>query len=223
MKRLRTVLYVLMFSPSVVTALVFGFLPERIPAHYGFDGMVTRYGSRWEAFIFPLATIGFGFFMLFMARFSRKHESEGNHNNEKVLLISAIVFMIVFNVLTLHSLYTSYKQVDDLYSATDPMRMIFSLLGLSFVVVGNFMPKLKRNSIMGLRTKWSLSSDEAWRKSQRFGGISFIVTGVLLVVGNVFLFTSIRSFFCSLALILVTVAVCVIYSYRVAQIPKDRT
>ena len=53
-----------------------------------------------------------------------------------------------------------------------------------FIAVRNFMPKLKRNGIAGLRTERSLSSEEAWRKSQRFGGASFIIAGVILFIGN---------------------------------------
>ncbi|MFR1639267.1 MAG: SdpI family protein [Eggerthellaceae bacterium] len=41
-----------------------------------------------------------------------------------------------------------------------------------------------RNEAFGLRTPWSLSNDEVWRKSQRFGGYAMIASGVLTVVAG---------------------------------------
>ena len=216
MKKYKTAFFVMMFSPLVLLVLAFGFLPERIPAHYGFDGAVTRYGSRLEVFIAPVLYIGFGLFMLSMAKFARKQESGDSSDNEQVVVIAGIASMFVFNALTLSSLYAAYRQVDNLYAEVDLIRIMFTLVGLSLVIVGNVMPKLKRNSLMGLRTKWSLSSDEAWRKSQRFGGITLAVTGILLAVGNVFLYSS-WSLGLSTILIIISVIVSVIYSYRAAH------
>ena len=50
--------------------------------------------------------------------------------------------------------------------------------------VRNIMPKSDRNEAFGLRTPWSLSNDEVWRKSQRFGGYAMIASGVLTVVAG---------------------------------------
>ena len=44
------------------------------------------------------------------------------------------------------------------------------------------MPKLRMNSIAGLRTVWSMKNETTWKKSQRFGGISFIVGGVIIII-----------------------------------------
>ena len=34
---------------------------DQIPAHYGADNQVDRWGSKYESLIFPLLTILFGF------------------------------------------------------------------------------------------------------------------------------------------------------------------
>ncbi len=217
MKMLKRALYVTMVTPLVISAVAFGFLPERIPAHYGFDGLVTRYGSRLEIFIGPLLYIAFGLFMLAMARFAGKQEHAGNHNNERVVLIAGIVILIVFNVLNLSSLYTAYRQVDELYAESDLVRLMLALGGVSLVAIGAVMPKLNRNSLVGLRTKWSLSSDEAWRKSQRFGGICLGITGILLFFLNAFLFSGVFSIVLSVIMITVSILVSVIYTYWVAK------
>ena len=46
MKKQRTIFYILMFLPAPVTLVSLLFLPDQIPAHYGFDNQVTRWGSK---------------------------------------------------------------------------------------------------------------------------------------------------------------------------------
>ena len=42
------------------------------------------------------------------------------------------------------------------------------------------------NSVMGLRTSWSMKNETTWKKSQHFGGISFIIGGIAIVVICIF-------------------------------------
>jgi len=43
--------------PLALTAVLFPSIPESIPAHWNFQGNVTRYGSRHELWIMPVFTI----------------------------------------------------------------------------------------------------------------------------------------------------------------------
>jgi uncharacterized membrane protein len=217
MKKSKIIFCILMFLPLILSCIAFNFLPDQIPAHYGLNGEVNRYGSKMEVFILPVIVILFGIFLLLMAKLASKSESNGNTNNEKIAVISSIMALTVFNVLTVIFLYTSFKQVKNLYAAVDINKVIFPLVGIVFIVIGNFMPKLKRNSIIGLRTKWSLSSDKAWQKSQKFGGISFIVAGFILLIGNAFIFQGTQIYIFSAVIIAADLIVDVFYTYKVSK------
>ena len=78
------------------------------------------------------------------------------------------------------------------------------------------MPKLKLNSVIGLRTKWSMSSEGAWRKSQRAGGIVLMITGVFLFFGNLLFFAGMESLIFSAILMSVSVAIVVAYTKKIA-------
>ena len=187
MKKRKIMYYVFMFLPLAVTFMVLPFLPEQIPAHYDFNNQVTRWGSKYEAFIFPVITLIFGFFMLGMARYSAKHEEAGK-NNENVCIMTGIVSLIVFNAMTVYFLYTSYHKVENLSFVTvDVNQLLFGILGASMIVLGNIMPKLRRNSYIGLRTGWSMKNEVTWKKSQRFGGISFIIAGMIIILISCFI------------------------------------
>ena len=54
MKIQKTIFYILMFLPLPVTLISLVFLPDQIPAHYGSDNQVTRWGSKYETLLFQL-------------------------------------------------------------------------------------------------------------------------------------------------------------------------
>ena len=216
MKDKKLLYFILMFLPLLITAVAVGFLPDRIPAHYGFDGQADRWGSKYESFLFPAVTIAMGLFMLAMARIASRHEPNGR-NNEKVCITAGIVLLIWFNVMNCCTLYTSFTQAENLNALSlDISQIECILLGILMIVLGNVMPKLKRNSVIGLRTPWSMKNDDVWRKCQRFGGISFIIAGILCVAAG-FAVRGVGCLFWMLGILLTDTAVCVYYSYRTAR------
>ena len=216
MKDKKPLYFILMFLPLLITAVAIGFLPDRIPAHYGFGGQADRWGSKYESFLFPAVTIGMGLFMLAMARIASRQEL-GGRNNEKVCMTAGIVLLTWFNVMNCCTLYTSFTQAEDLNALSlDISQIECILLGILMIVLGNVMPKLKRNSVIGLRTPWSMENDDVWRKCQRFGGISFIVAGILCAAAG-FAVRGVGCLFWMLGIILADTAICVYYSYRAAR------
>ncbi len=220
-KQAKILFYFLMFLPLVLAGAAFGFLPDRIPAHYGWNGEVNRYGSRAEIFGMPIATILLGWFFLFMARLSSRYGTNGNTNSEKFTTLASIFALLVFNILTIAILYSSLNAVTDLFAIRyDGNRLILSAIAVMFIVAGNFMPKLKRNGIAGLRTKWSLSSEETWEKSQRFGGASSIITGVILFIGNFLPLRGTQIYIFAGVLIVLLVAIDALYTRKVSDHTK---
>ncbi|MDD6058483.1 MAG: SdpI family protein [Clostridiales bacterium] len=216
MKTKRIVYFILMFLPLLLTLLTLPFLPEQIPAHYGFDNQVTRWGSKYEALIYPITTIFMGYFLLAMAKLAAKQE-KGGKNNENVLLISGIVVLVMFNIMNLYALYTDFHRIENLSTVSiDMYQLLFGLLGLLLIIIGNMMPKLRMNSIIGLRTPWSLKNEFIWKKSQRFGGISFLLSGVLILL----LCMATRGFSCllwSMLTLVITASIDIFYTYRISK------
>ena len=181
MKTKKTVYFILMYLPLVVALVALQYLPDKIPAHYGIDNQVTRGGSRYEALLFPIVTILMGYFLLAMSRLAVKQEEHGE-NNKKIIIVTGILVLILFNVLNGYSLYTDFNKVENLSSIPlDINQLVFGIVGVLMIVTGNIMPKLRMNSIMGLRTHWSMKNEVTWKKCQRMGGISFIVGGIIII------------------------------------------
>lgn len=181
MKAKKTIYFILMYLPLAVVLIVLPYLPEKIPAHYGFDNQVDRWGSKYEALLYPIATVLMGYFLLAMSRLAAKQEEHGE-NNKRIIIVTGILVLMLFNALTGYSLYADFSKVENLSSIPlDINQFVFGIVGVVMIVTGNIMPKLRMNSMIGLRTHWSMKNEVTWKKCQRIGGISFIVGGIVII------------------------------------------
>lgn len=216
MKKQNKLFFVLMFLPVIVVIISLLFLPDTVPMHYNMSGEVDRWGSKYEMFIFPVVTIAFGVFMLLMEKFVEKQEKSGT-NNKKVIQMAGIGTLLLFNVMNGYFLYTSFTKTEKLGDIPVGQHNLFlAILAIGFIVLGNVMPKVKMNSVLGLRTSWSMKNETTWKLSQRFGGISLMVVGAMILL--VCLFT--KGNMClvlSLAIVCVNLVVDVVYTYQVAK------
>lgn len=151
-------------------------LPDQLPAQFSISGEVNTYWSKgsiialtgFMGLIFPLA-------MQFIRNIDPKRENYSKFQNayKMIRLAIAALFdaMLILNV--------SYGLDQSI-----PVGKIATVaLGLLFVVVGNFMPQIRDNYFIGIRTAWTLASPEVWRKTHRFSGRIWMIGGLLIVVG----------------------------------------
>ena len=221
MKNKKFFYYFLMFLPLMITAVALLFLPEQIPAHYNFAGEIDRWGSKYESLIFPFITIAMGFFMLWMAKISSKSE-DGGTNNEKVVFYTGMGISLWFTVMHCYSLYNAFKNTTNLNDVSVDINQLFCiLLGIGLVIIGNFMPKLRKNSVIGLRTVWSMKNDDVWKKCQRFSGISLMIGGFFMIVTGIFI-KGVSAMFITLGILFLCMTLGTVYSYIEAiKTPAD--
>lgn len=178
---LKKILFTTSVIPLIIVLIALRFLPEKIPAHYDLHMNIDRWGSKYESLLFPAFTIIMAAFMYGMSRFSAKHEN--GESNQKVLLISGIAENLFFTAMTIWFLLTAFKAVSSSKIGVEiSVNIIFISAGIVMVVIGNFLPKCKLNSVVGIRTKWSMANEDVWFKCQRFGGVLFVVCGILMAV-----------------------------------------
>ena len=70
------------------------------------------------------------------------------------------------------------------YAVSVPTVVMLSV-GVLFLVLGNYMGKLRKNFFIGIRTPWTLASDVVWERTHRFGGWVFVAAGLLLALGTI--------------------------------------
>ena len=215
----RKVFLALCILPFITTALSMLFLPDIIPVHYGADGVINRYGSKYEGFIIAAVTGMTGIMLWIIPTLQRKY-AKGDEavkkaeSNAKVINYIGIATMVMFNIMQAAFLFSSYNEVKNT-SATmsvDIYKVVGICMGIMLAVMGNFLPKCKRNGLVGVRTPWSMHSDEAWAMSQRSGGITMIITGILLLTGSCIL-NNLNVMILLCVLLVLMASACVYLSY----------
>ena len=56
-----------------------------------------------------------------------------------------------------------------------------ALMGLLFAVMGNYMPKTRMNSTIGIKVYWAYTSQENWNATHRFGGKVWVIGGICMM------------------------------------------
>ena len=136
--------------PLVVTAVSMAFLPDTIPVHYGVEGTVDRWGSKYECFIFPVITFVMGGLLLLCSWLIPCVKAEGSEKAGRIALIAGIILLLAFNMLNGLILYTSWAMVEDLGEVPElGLRVLLLLAALLLVALGAAMPHLKRNHWIG--------------------------------------------------------------------------
>jgi len=212
MKKLYAICYGVILLCIIGTAILLIFTPDTIPAHYNFAGEVDRFGSKYENLIFPLFAIIMGAFFILLAKLQRK---KGVAVNEKILLYTGICTLLFFTVLGFYFMLKAIRYDPDATAAfsIDVMKFTGIAIGIMLVILGNIMPKARRNAMFGLRTKWSMANDNVWQKSQRFGGITSVLCGLAMIIVSVII-PGVWNLIVTTVIVIVWITLCVIASYQ---------
>ena len=187
MKKLYTSLFIAFLVCIAGTAVFLIISPDRIPVHYNFAGEADRIGSKYENLFLPLLAVVLSTFFVLIAK---REGKKGQQNNEKVLLITGLFTVVFFTLLGFYFMWKALKYDPESaaqVSAGDIYRFESIGIGALMVVLGNIMPKARRNSMFGVRTKWSMANDSVWQKSQRFGGIVLVIAGFAMIILSMFI------------------------------------
>lgn len=218
----------------VMAGIAMRFLPDTVPMHFGADGMVDRYGSKYEMFIVAaVMCLGPAFALVFpkMKSVAPSEDDDektamAKYNNRKVMraigICEALVFDVIFLVMLIVIGTRASDEVMDEKQVGDIL-VSASTIGLSifFVIIGNVIPKTKRNGMVGVRTVWSEYNDVTWARSNRFGGISMMAAGVVSIILTAFI-QGMASMIVMLVLILAASGLMIWYSYRVYKEEKAK-
>ena len=193
---MKKIMWCAAMIPAIVTSIVLQFMPDKIPMHHDFAGNTDRWGSKTESFIFPIVILFVTLFWhLMILAFEKKawraeteKEQMEAKSNAKFLSIEGISQAVMFGIMHYFIMYSSYRQASlgSTKATVDIAKISCILCGILFIVLGNFMTKVKKNVVAGLRTTWSMYNDNTWRKSNRIGAICLIIAGVLTIVTTVF-------------------------------------
>lgn len=158
-----------------VAAWAWPHVPERMPVHWNIRGEVDRWGNKFEGLLLlPIITLGIYFLLLLVPLVDPGRVNYRNFMRAfNAIRISIVLFMaVIYGVMVLAALGLR----------VDMSTAVLLAMGVLFVILGNFLGKIRPNWFLGVRTPWTLSSKLSWDKTHRLAGWLFMLMGVLFVV-----------------------------------------
>ena len=163
---------------SALTAAVYDRLPERVATHFDLAGNANGWMPRaMGAWFVPAFALGLWAFVRFMPRVLPKTDQKRLGDSSAPLVAAlTVLFLAALHVLILYVAIVPGASL---------ARAIWVVLGAFYVALGLVIPRIKRNPVMGVRTPWTLTSDENWARTQRVGGYSMVLGGAIAALFGV--------------------------------------
>ncbi|HEX9106887.1 MAG TPA: SdpI family protein [Longimicrobiales bacterium] len=147
-------------------------LPERVVVHWSASFQPDGWGSRLGLVgLPPLIALGLWLLLPLLRRIDPRR---ANYERWEP------TFWLLLNVLLLLTAIMDVALVGyNLGWPIDMHRVLLATLGLLFVALGNYLPRVRSNWWIGIRTPWTLSSERVWRDTHRLGGRTFVAGGLV--------------------------------------------
>lgn len=173
-KKLILITSIITILPVFVGLILWNKLPEQIPTHFDASGEPNGYSGRAFAVFGPYLICLFAhLFCAFGTLADPRKQAIGQKMYALVLWICPVVSL--FCAIWIYG-YTF--GVDFL---TSPKAVII-IMGLMFLVVGNYLPKCRQNYTVGIKVPWTLASEENWDATHRLAGKLWVAGGVVILL-----------------------------------------
>lgn len=167
-------LVLLTIIPFLYLGYIWNSLSDKVPIHWNSAGEINRWGNKSELIIIPLLLPLLTYIIFYITPIidpKRKLKSMGNKFYQ--LKFCIVLFM---SVLALYILHSTKNQ-----SFFSPNTMIM-LIGLLFAMIGNYLPSVKANYFIGIKTPWTLENDTVWKKTHQLAGRLWFPGGLIIVI-----------------------------------------
>lgn len=174
-KKLLVITSLLTLLPIPIGLLLWNRFPETMAIHWGFSGQPDGFASIPVAVFLPsLLMLLTHWFCILVTSFDK-----GNQNrNRKIQSIILWTIPIVCN-LSCCGIYALSLGVE-----FSPVLWTMVPMGVLFILIGNYMPKTKMNSTIGVKVVWAYSSEENWAATHRFAGKTWVIAGILMALSG---------------------------------------
>jgi uncharacterized membrane protein len=201
--------------PFIYLATIWNSLPERVPTHWDSNGEIDGWGSKFSLigllFMLPVLTY---ILMLIIPKIDPK---------KRISLMGGKLYQLKFFLVLFMSLLAMFIVFISKNQSVSFPNIIFILIGILYMVLGNYFKVIQPNYFMGFRTPWTLENQQVWKATHAFAGKLWFIGGFIIVLASL-IFEN--SFFMKtfIGITIIIVLIPVIYSYikfKMLQVKND--
>lgn len=176
----ENIIIILTLLPFLYLGIVYWDLPEMVPGHWDASGNITRYDHKESMWAMLGLLCGLTYIIMkFIPKMDPKNQ---------IKKMGKTYFFIRLGI----SLFTSITAIGIVFMTQYPDHAlasnpswVFILIGILYVVLGNYMPAMKPNYFVGVRTPWTLENETVWRKTHRISAYVFIIAGLSIFISAI--------------------------------------
>ena len=172
-------LIAIVLLPFIYLAYIWNQLPEKVPMHWNIKGEIDRYGEKVELIIIPIF-LPLLVYIIFLVVPKIDPKNRLNKMGNKLQTIKFLLTTLM-SILALFIIYTAKNE-----SFTNPNYMVL-IIGVLYIVLGNYFKTLKANYFIGIRTPWTLEKETVWKKTHELGGKLWFIGGIIVVIASLIL------------------------------------
>ena len=201
-------LLTIILLPVLYVGFIYNGLPETIPTHFGLDGKPDDYSKKSALLLivglFTAITVGTYYLLKYLPRIDPKKTA--NYAPE-IFTKLAVVMAVFLSAINLVIIYASAN------GSINISKLLLPLVGLFFACLGNLMHSIKPNYFAGIRTPWTLESEDTWRATHQLAGKLWVVGGIAVTILTLVLPPAAATIVFIVTLVSLGI-IPVIYSYR---------
>ena len=191
----------------------------QLPIHWGLSGEADGFAGKWVALLTPPAMVA-AVSLLFHFLPAIEPRKEGLARSQGLYLWGWLALLIVAAAIELAVLSAAFG-----WGLPVPQLMV-GAIGVMLVLIGNQLGKSRSMYLIGVRTPWTLASEEVWIKTHRLCGRLMVLGGLALVVAALLRLAPEMLAGATLAVIVIAAGVPILYSFiawRRENAQRDQT
>lgn len=190
--------------PVVIGAVMYDKIPEQIAIHWDGAGNPNGWASKFVGvFILPGSIALLNLIFPFLLKMDPKYKNIGSKIKNLLHWTIPMVGLFASGVTLSAALGYDVK-----IAFFGPVFM-----GLIFIIVGNYLPKMAQSYTVGIRIPWTLADEENWNKTHRMAGFLWVAAGFIVLIGA---FLKINMPIC-MVIIFIAVFLPIVYSFVLYQ------
>ncbi len=159
--------------PMLIGVICWNRLPDVMATHFGLNNEANGFSSKAFA-VFGLPA--FLLALLWVGAFVTSRDPKKQNISPKVfsLTLWIVPVLSLFVAAMMYPINLGYK-LDVIFFAE-------LLLGLLFIIIGNYLPKARQNYTIGIKIPWTLANEENWNRTHRLAGYLWMIFGILMIL-----------------------------------------
>lgn len=207
-------LIAIILLPFIYLAFLWKELPNKVPMHWNIKGEIDRYGDKSELIIIPFL-LPFLVYIIFLIVPKIDPKNKLNKMGNKLQTIKFLVTTFM-SILALFIIYSAKNQ------SFANSNYITLLIGLFYLILGNYFKTIKANYFIGIRTPWTLENEIVWKETHILGGKMWFIGGLIIILSSLVVEKQVNFTLFIIITAIITI-IPIVFSYLTFQKIKQQT